>query len=337
MTKNRPHGENKRQASLFDMLEEADKATSSNFEVKIPEKAVSEILKERTIKTVEQIDPPKSFRFISFGSGSSGNCAFIGTENGGVLIDAGIELKQVFDTLRENGITPEMVKGICLSHDHGDHVRYAYTYIRKYRHLNVYCTNRVMNGLLRRHNISRRIKEQHVAIYKEIPFDLAGMKITAFEVPHDGTDNAGFYIELNDLKFAVATDLGFVSDRAHHYLTKAHFLMLESNYDRDMLDNGTYPEYLKNRIRGVNGHLDNKDAAEFIRDNYNEDLKYVFLCHLSNDNNTPEIARNEFVSTLSENDISVGYGEETLEDKEKNIQIVALPRFEPSRWYVLRM
>ena len=275
-------------------------------------------------------------KFISFGSGSSGNCAYVGTPTEGVLIDAGVDMKKVFDTLKVNGIEPGMVKGVCLTHDHGDHVRYAYTYVRKYRHLKIYCTPRVLNGMLRRHNISRRIRESHVPIFKEIDFSLAGMKITAFEVPHDGTCNSGFFIENGELKFTIATDLGHINDRAEFYLSKANFMMLESNYDHAMLLNGSYPEYLKSRILNETGHLDNHDAATFVRDHYSPQLKYVFLCHLSNDNNTPEKAINEFAQVLGPAGITIGLGQDTIEDRKCNLQVVALPRFDATHRYILR-
>ncbi|MDD2961890.1 MAG: MBL fold metallo-hydrolase [Muribaculaceae bacterium] len=328
------------QASLFDeILPSIPTEIESEFVFNEPKTSVSPAVQKPTsndINELKSVEKHNSFRFISFGSGSSGNCAYIGSDQGGILIDAGIEMKSVFDTLQKHGISPEMVKGVCLTHDHGDHIRYAYTIVRKYKHIHIYCTNRVLNGILRRHNISRRIKEQHVAIYKEIAFELAGLKITAFEVPHDGSDNAGFFIEYGDLKFAVATDIGHISERAYHYLVQAQFMMLESNYDLEMLRNGSYPEYLKNRIIASTGHLDNCDAARFLCDNYSDALKYVFLCHLSHDNNTPEKARKEIIDTLATRNITVGEGCDTIDDRKCDLQLVALPRFDPSRWYLLR-
>lgn len=278
----------------------------------------------------------EALRFISFGSGSSGNCAYLGTSAGGILIDAGIDAGKVFEVLALNGVTPDMVKGICLTHDHGDHVRYVYQIVRRYRHIHIYCTPRTLNGILRRHSISRRIKDYHEAIFKEIPFTLAGMTLTAFEVSHDGTDNSGYMIEYSGSRFVVATDMGCITDRADFYMKQANFLMIESNYDDVMLTNGPYKEYLKARIRDVKGHLDNKVAAGFVAGNCTEGLKYVFLCHLSHDNNTPEIAVKEMRNALEASGKSVGKGEGTLSDRAKDVQVVALPRFDPSMWYVLR-
>ena len=131
--------------------------------------------------------------------------------------------------------------------------------------------------------------------------------------------------------------MGRITDRADFYMRQANFLMIESNYDDDMLTNGPYKEYLKARIRDEKGHLDNKVAAAFVAANYSDALKYVFLCHLSHDNNTPDTAVKEMRNALEARGITVGKGESTLSDRAKDVQVVALPRFDPSMWYVLRL
>ena len=274
-------------------------------------------------------------QFVSFGSGSSGNCAFLGNENGGVLIDAGVDPKHVYHDLAANGINIKKVKGILLTHDHADHIRYAYNMVRENKHLRIYCTPRLMAGMLRHHNVSNRIKDYQVGIYKEIPFFLAGMKFTAFETSHDAYDNMGFCIEVDGNKFVVATDMGVISERAAHYMSQANFLMIESNYDRQMLDRGQYPEYLKARVRSEKGHLDNMDAAQYVANNCHQGLKWVFLCHLSNDNNTPEIALQAMTSALEAKGITVGDGSNSADSRCKDIQVYALPRFDTSLWFVL--
>ena len=279
--------------------------------------------------------PVSGFVFISFGSGSSGNCAYVGNEDGGVLVDAGVDVDQVMNTLLHNGVRPSMIKGIILTHDHQDHVRYVYTFVRRFKHLRVHCTPRLLNGLLRRHNISRRIKEFQENIFKEIPFKLGGLSLTAFETSHDGTDNMGFDIESGGKHFVVAPDMGVITPRAHHYMSKANFLTVECNYDLQMLNNGTYPEYLKNRVRGERGHLDNEVVARFLAENYHEGLKYVFMNHLSKDNNTPEIARNTIVKALNERGLTVGDASNEPDQRDRDIQLYALPRFDASLWFIL--
>lgn len=278
---------------------------------------------------------PNKITFISFGSGSSGNCSYIGDSSGGFLIDAGVDVKTVVEALDANNIPIGNIKGICITHDHSDHMRYAYAIVRKYRHISIYCTPRAMNGILRRHNVSRRIKDYHTPIYKEIPFTIGNFTITAFEVMHDGSDNAGFYVKHDDRGFAIATDLGCISERADYYMRQADYLMIESNYDLNMLLFGPYPEYLKARIRNVNGHLDNKVTAEYVARIHTPRLRYVFLCHLSQDNNTPESALETVRAALEAKGLKVGGGNNTPADNEADLQLVALPRFN-ARLFCLR-
>ncbi len=274
--------------------------------------------------------------YMSFGSGSSGNCCYVGTKHGGFLIDAGVRADEVQIALQANGVKMENVKGILLTHDHSDHVKYAYTILRANKHMRLFCTNRVLNGLLRRHGISKRIKDYHVPIFKEIPFKLAETEITAFDVPHDGTDNMGFSINYDNRNFVIATDLGAVTERAHHYMSRANYLVIEANYDLHMLTYGPYPEYLKSRIRTDHGHLDNSDTAAFLKEIWSPDLKYVFLCHLSKDNNTPSKALKAVREALESRGVKIGDGEETILDRQADVQLKALPRFDPTRWYVFR-
>lgn len=278
-----------------------------------------------------------AFRYISFGSGSSGNSCYIGNDNGGLLVDAGIKLETVQETLNANGISIDKVKGILLTHDHSDHVHYVYKYLRKWKNLDLLCTNRVLKGLLTRHNISKRVTDYHRPIFKEIPFEAAGFTVTAFEVPHDGSDNMGFSISLGDRNFVLATDIGAVTARARHYMSLADYLVIEANYDAAMLRNGRYPEYLKARIATDNGHLCNDQTAQFLGEIAASDrLKWVFLCHLSKDNNTPEIALETVRKTLLEKGLNIGRTEETIADRSADLRLGVLPRYNPTRLFVLR-
>lgn len=274
--------------------------------------------------------------YISLASGSSGNSCYIGSRAGGVIVDAGIRADEIADKLDAAGISMRHVKGLLLTHDHSDHVKFSYNLLRTYRHLSLYCTPRVINGLLRRHSISRRIKEYHTPIFKEIPFRVGDFEITAFEVHHDGSDNMGFSIDFGDRHFVLATDLGEVSDRARFYMSRANYLVIEANYDSEMLRLGRYPEYLKARIRTGNGHLDNVQTAEFLSEIINPELKYIFLCHLSKDNNTPALALSTVADALRAKGITVGRAEETISDRKADVQLMALPRFDATRKFTFR-
>ena len=259
--------------------------------------------------------------FISFGSGSSGNCAYFGTRSGGVLIDAGVDADTVRAALTANGIDFErQVQGIVLTHDHADHVRAAYPLLRRYPEKRLWATPKTITGLLRRHNISRRIKDFHQPIYKEFEFSAGPLAITPFETSHDGTDNVGFSIRAAGQTFVVATDMGFATERALHYIGEATALMIESNYDAHMLATGRYPQYLQARIRGPRGHMDNVDTARLLSDLHNTQLHHILLCHLSHDNNTPELALAAASAAVASAGISP--------------VLAALPRFESSPLYV---
>lgn len=291
-----------------------------------------------TFSPLEDVPQIDRLSFISFGSGSSGNCTYIGDSTSGFLIDAGVDMTTVTTELRRNGIDMSAIKGIVLTHDHSDHVRFVYTIVRKYRHIPVYCTPRTLNGILRRHSISNRIKDYHRPIYKEHPFKIGNFTLLAFEVMHDGTDNAGFFITHGTHKIAVATDLGCISDRADHYMRQANYLMIEANYDSAMLDAGTYPEYLKARIRSDSGHLDNAVTARFLAEIYTPALRNIFLCHLSKDNNRPEIALKAVEDALHAAGVTeIGDCSESPYSRLAPVQLIPLPRFESTGIITLRL
>lgn len=282
-------------------------------------------------------------RFMSFGSGSSGNCAFLTDGTTGLLIDAGVDAEHVERSLAHNGYSMDCIKGILLTHDHGDHVRNVYKIIRYHKHIRLYCTPKAFGGIMRRHSMSRRLKDYFQAIYKEFPFKIGNWEITAFEVSHDGTDNAGFYLINGNQRIAVATDLGCITDRVRYYMAQARNIVIEANYDADMLAHGSYPEFLKARIAAPNGHLDNRVTAAFVSElaTAGDMLQRVFLCHLSHDNNTPAIA----LSTIGDALKDAVRGVQLVKDdtlppadpKRRTILLDALPRFEASMLYTFRI
>lgn len=316
---------------LFDIVDIADNAIAGDI-IKAHESAVKHKSHDAA-SDIPEIDESRivadpAIKFLSFGSGSSGNCAYIGTDRCGLLIDAGVDNNYVTNELLRNGIDMASVRGILLTHDHGDHVKFAYSLLRRNKSMALYCTPRTLNGLLRRHSISRRIKDYHHAIYKEFPFVLGDLEITAFEVSHDGTDNVGYFIKCADMVFVVTTDTGYITERADYYMRQANFLMIESNYDLDMLVSGRYPEYLKARIKSDTGHLDNRVTAAYLATVAGHGLSDVFLCHLSHDNNTPQIALKCCSDALNAADISTG---------PNGLHLSALPRFESSPLHILRI
>lgn len=297
---------------------------------------------------MEEISPTVArrapmIRFMSFGSGSSGNCAFLTDGTTGLLIDAGVDTDHVERSLARNGYSMDCVKGILLTHDHGDHVRNVYKIVRYHKHICLYCTPKAFGGIMRRHSVSRRLKDYFQAIYKEFPFKIGNWEITAFEVSHDGTDNAGFFMTNGDQRIAIATDLGCITDRVRYYMSQARNIIIEANYDADMLAHGPYPEFLKARIAAANGHLDNNVMAQFVAElaTSSDQLQRVFLCHLSHDNNTPAVALKTIGNAL---ETAVEHikivKDDTLPPADPSRRILlldALPRFEASMLYTFRI
>ena len=285
------------------------------------------VVEERFARAVPKI------RFISFGSGSSGNCSYVGTPAGGLLVDGGVDNNFVTAELGRNGIDMRTIKGILLTHDHADHVRYSYALLRRNPHMRLYCTPRTIEGVLRRHNISRRISEYHSPIYKEHEYTFGDMTVVPFDTSHDGTDNVGFSFTLGATTFVIATDMGVITERADYYMRRANALMIEANYDDMMLEKGKYPEYLKARIRSPRGHMCNSDTARYLTDTYRVSLTHIFLCHLSDDNNTPETAVATVLNALRT--ISVLPAPSSAQIPPGSVYLSALPRFRSSDLYIL--
>lgn len=277
-----------------------------------------------------------TLRFISFGSGSSGNCAYIGTPACGLLIDGGVDNNYVMQQLALNGIDPLTIRGILLTHDHYDHMRYVYAILRRNMHMRLFATPKMMKGLLMRHNTSKRIIDYHQPVYKEFTVDLGALRFTPFETSHDGSDNVGYAITAGDVNFCVTTDTGYVTSRADFYMRTAHYLMLESDYDAEMLRNGPYAGYLKARILSDMGHLDNADTGRYLA--YLAPLgllRRVFLCHLSDINNTPERALATIWGILEAAGIDVNRAAEPL-PRDPRLHIAPLPRKQSSPLFFLR-
>jgi Metal-dependent hydrolases of the beta-lactamase superfamily I len=293
----------------------------------------------------------KGLCFMSLCSGSSGNCAYLGTPRGGILIDAGIKpppksnrkrkkseedvlnLNEAFATLKKNGVDADMVKGVLLTHAHQDHMRCLYDAV-KYSDRLFYTSRAIFNQLKIRKGVSCFIEDYLRQVSPEHQFHILDMEITPFVVSHD-VKCIGFCIEYEGERFVVATDMGIITDRAAHYMSIANYLMIECNYDKDMLLNGRYPQMLKDRVMSEKGHLDNTVAAQFVADHYHEGLHNVFLCHLSKDNNTEEIALATMRNALESRGISVGDGSNDVSQRDRNVQIYALPRYTSSAWFVL--
>lgn len=240
--------------------------------------------------------------FCSLGSGSSGNCYYIGNEYNGILIDAGISAGNIRKSLKNLGISMQTIMAVLISHNHSDHIR-GLEVLARNNNLPVFTTNKIWKSIVaRKINISG-ITAREFSLQQK--FHLAGFEIEAFPVSHDAPETIGFHIRLEDKKITIATDLGHICQTSAPYLKAANLLVLESNYDEQMLMNGKYPHFLKARIRSDHGHLGNHQTSEFLADNIHEDLRHICLAHLSTKNNTPELALQTLQKIFSDRGISL--------------------------------
>lgn len=259
------------------------------------------------------------YKFFSLGSGSSGNCYYLGTKEYGILIDAGVGIRNIKKALREYGVSFENIIGILITHDHADHIKTIGCLGDKFN-IPVYTTETIHQGILRNRAVQASLIQSKRVIEKEQSFSIKDFTVTAFEVPHDSIDNVGYHIEFEGQTFVLITDIGCITDKIRHYASRANHLVIEANYDEYMLQTGKYPYYLKQRIGNGMGHLSNRLSAEFLASIYNEQLQNIWLCHLSQDNNRPEIAYKAIEEALNGKGCKVG----------KNVKLETLSRFKVS-------
>lgn len=245
------------------------------------------------------------FEFCSLYSGSSGNSLFVQTKNTKILIDSGESAKKITDALSSINVTPNELDAILITHEHLDHVRGLGTFSKKYN-IPVYANSKTWDAMPEQ---GAKIAENNHKIFNPLEnFEIGDLKIHPFKIPHDAADPCGFNLTHNNTKISIATDIGHMTSNIIHILEESKFLLLESNYDPNILKYSKYPYPLKERIAGPNGHLANSDAGKTISYLLNSGLKQVMLGHLSKENNFPELAYKTVVEQLIENK----YNEDTL-------------------------
>ena len=264
-------------------------------------------------------------KFISLGSGSSGNCYYLQTDNDAMLIDAGVGIRSVKNHLHKCGLSLSNVKRILVTHDHADHIK-AVGVISSEFNIPVYATQEVHAGIGRNYCVPKKIPSDNCRLIEKDKSQVMGeFVVTPFAVPHDSSGNVGFRIEADGVVFCLMTDVGHVTEQMQHYIGEANYLVIEANYDTEMLHGGTYPAHLKSRIDGPTGHLSNKDCGEALANYATANLKHVWLCHLSEENNHPVLALKTIEQTLRSYGLVMG----------KDFKVEDLKRKTPSELFEL--
>lgn len=238
--------------------------------------------------------PIMSLKICILSSGSSGNALFIESEKTKILIDAGLNAKQISLRLSSIGININDINAICLSHEHGDHTQ-AINILQKKHKIPIYVNYLTKEALIK----NDKFKDLHYKIFESgTTFLIGDLSIETFLVPHDAAEPVGFKITNKNKSIGIITDVGIPTPLIMDKLKNCNLLVVEANYDEDLLIDAQRPYKLKQRIRGNLGHLSNIDSAKIITACHHKNLKHVILAHLSSDCNTPRIASDTVRSQL---------------------------------------
>jgi phosphoribosyl 1,2-cyclic phosphodiesterase len=227
--------------------------------------------------------------FVSaLASGSNGNCYYIGNEKEAVLIDAGVSCREIERRMKRLNLSMQKVKAVFISHEHTDHIRGVFSLVKKHS-VPVYITPATLQfsglkldiGYTRWFTSTSRIQ-------------IGDLEIIAFPKLHDASDPYSFVVSYKETRVGVFTDIGLPCQNVISHFSQCHAVFLETNYDDEMLDKGSYPFHLKRRIRGERGHLSNKQALDLFLQHRSTSISHLFLSHLSKNNNDPELAKTLF-------------------------------------------
>lgn len=245
-------------------------------------------------------------------SGSKGNTTYIETDNAKILIDIGNTSKYVKEKLEGYGVDPYDINAILITHTHVDHIKGLKVFAKKYN-VPVYFT-KIMHETL-------DYIDNFVYI-DENEFDIKDIHVNTIKTSHDAPDSRGYIISNNDKTIVYITDTGYINEKYFDVLKNRNVYIMESNHDVEMLTNGRYPFNLRQRILSDKGHLSNYDSSKYLSIFVGNKTKYIFLAHLSEENNTEELAYETLADKLNEDKKDVGNIIVAKQDKETDLIVI---------------
>lgn len=240
-----------------------------------------------------------SLYIISLNSGSNGNCYYVGNHREAVLIDAGISCRETEKRLSRAGLSFDKIRAVFITHEHGDHTRGVDVISRKYQ-VPVYITSATHE-----HSSLKLDKKLMRTFAAYAPVQIGGLSVKAFPKMHDAREPHSFAVTGEGITVGILTDIGSACEHVIHNFSQCHAAFLEANYDEIMLEEGRYPQFLKNRIRGDEGHLSNMQALELFTKYKSPGMSHLLLSHLSQDNNNPQLVRDLFLKHAGSTNIAI--------------------------------
>ena len=240
-------------------------------------------------------------KICTLSSGSKGNATFVHDGTKALLVDNGLTLAMLKDRLEARDLDISDIKAILVTHEHIDHIKGVATVARALK-VPVYAPEACIDAIIAKSG-KRSIDIHPIS---ECGNDIAGLEVEAFRVPHDAIYTVGYTICDGDSKVGIATDLGTVNESIFSHLASCNTVLLEANHDREMLLSGSYPFALKKRIDSVNGHLSNEHSAKTIVRLFERGVNKFILGHLSEDNNSPEIAFDRVATEFEDKRLIMG-------------------------------
>ena len=227
--------------------------------------------------------------FCSIASGSSGHCTYPGTDQTALLVDAGVSARQIEKGLKSIDRAATDIDGILVTHEHSDHIKGLGVLSRRYG-IPIYGTKGTLNAIANCSSLGTIDAGLYREIHVDEDFQVGDVTVHPFEIPHDAAQPSAYRISHEETSVAVVTDLGVFSDYIIENMKDLDAVLLEANHDIRMLQAGPYPYYLKQRILGTHGHLSNENAGRLLCRVLHDNLKHIFLGHLSKENNYDALA-----------------------------------------------